>query len=538
MLLCEDNLVDWVNNNNGLMITRRKMNLNDFDFSSKKKLQYVCLTGYQKVITLFFEKLLHKFTHTDRFVLIIIETDEVYLQTEWLNLKKLHKIYCWNKPFEHEKVSCIPIGLNQNRQLKVITNWINERQSIIPTKTKLLCMNCSLCTSPERVKLNDLVNKSLLSFCDIIPFIAPSKHYFIPSHIEGKIGIQETNPQCYMDWEPYKFILSPQGAGLDCHRTWEALICGLIPIVKTSTIDEVFENLPVVIVNDWNEINEISLNQWFEDINKKKQNNAFNMDKLYLDYWTSFIEKSCHTRETHFITYGNDKYKEAKLRLYKQALQFEDFTNVRHYGPDDLPSNFSNKYKNILTQPRGGGFWLWKPMILYNHFKKMKTNDILVYLDAGCILNPKGIGRFREYVDILDKSEYGILSFQMHDQTEKWWTAREIFEYYNLDLNGIHANSGQFLGGVFMLKKNKHSEEYVKKLISITLTQSQLYTDIHNKNGRQMPYFKDNRHDQSISSLLRKLHKTEVIPRDESFIVPFGGVESLKYPFWAARSKK
>ena len=53
-----------------------------------------------------------------------------------------------------------------------------------------------------------------------------------------------------------------------------------------------------------------------------------------------------------------------------------------------------------------------------------------------------------------------------------------------------------------------------------------------------MSWFKDNRHDQSISSLLRKIHGTEIIPRDESFIVPFGGPESMKFPFWAARSKK
>jgi len=31
---------------------------------------------------------------------------------------------------------------------------------------------------------------------------------------------------------------------------------------------------------------------------------------------------------------------------------------------------------------------------------------------------------------------------------------------------------------------------------------------------------------------------TIIIPKDESFIIPFGGPESLKYPFWASRSKQ
>ena len=32
----------------------------------------------------------------------------------------------------------------------------------------------------------------------------------------------------------YKFALSPEGNGIDCHRTWECLYLGVIPIVKKS----------------------------------------------------------------------------------------------------------------------------------------------------------------------------------------------------------------------------------------------------------------------------------------------------------------
>jgi hypothetical protein len=32
----------------------------------------------------------------------------------------------------------------------------------------------------------------------------------------------------------YAFVASPYGGGPDCHRTWEALILGCIPIVKSS----------------------------------------------------------------------------------------------------------------------------------------------------------------------------------------------------------------------------------------------------------------------------------------------------------------
>jgi len=55
--------------------------------------------------------------------------------------------------------------------------------------------------------------------------------------------------------------------------------------------------------------------------------------------------------------------------------------------------------------------------------------------------------------------------------------------------------------------------------------------------GKQNEWFKDNRHDQSISSILRKIHGTFIIPTDESFKIPFNKGESLQYPFWAMRRK-
>lgn len=51
-----------------------------------------------------------------------------------------------------------------------------------------------------------------------------------------------------------KFVLSPPGNGLDCHRTWEALLMGAVPIVLTSHLDSLFLNQTVLIVEDWNQI--------------------------------------------------------------------------------------------------------------------------------------------------------------------------------------------------------------------------------------------------------------------------------------------
>lgn len=60
----------------------------------------------------------------------------------------------------------------------------------------------------------------------------------------------------------YAFVVSPHGNGLDCHRTWESLVLGNIVIVKRSSIDPLYDGLPVVIVDDWPEITRDNLHQW------------------------------------------------------------------------------------------------------------------------------------------------------------------------------------------------------------------------------------------------------------------------------------
>ena len=68
-------------------------------------------------------------------------------------------------------------------------------------------------------------------------------------------------------WENYskhKFVISTHGNGLDCHRTWEILLLGSIVVTKTSSLDPLFENLPVVIVSDWNECNTDNMKIWYE----------------------------------------------------------------------------------------------------------------------------------------------------------------------------------------------------------------------------------------------------------------------------------
>lgn len=81
------------------------------------------------------------------------------------------------------------------------------------------------------------------------------------------------------------FVVSPRGNGLDTHRLWEALYLGSIPIVKTSSIDGLYEGLPVLVVEDWSQVNEEFLKRAEEEIRGKPQH----MERLSIDYWMQQI---------------------------------------------------------------------------------------------------------------------------------------------------------------------------------------------------------------------------------------------------------
>jgi len=87
----------------------------------------------------------------------------------------------------------------------------------------------------------------------------------------------------------YAFSISPHGNGLDCHRTWEDLILGCIVIVKTSPLDHLYKELPVVIINDWSEITANNMDKWLSQYGDAFTNPVYRK-KLTNEYWLSKIK--------------------------------------------------------------------------------------------------------------------------------------------------------------------------------------------------------------------------------------------------------
>ena len=287
--ISEDKLVNWVVQQGGVLYTRKVSNIERVDLSRCKEKTLVCLTGYDWIINRFFNIIINRFTKP--IILITIETDEFTGSLQYLEHPMLHHWFTWNKPFEHPKFTCIPEGLNYDRQEVILTKYLSKFPLVENTDSrKLLCMNCSLHTNSSRSKLMNLVQTRWRDFCDVIELVPPIQEYMQPSYSDRRaIKKTVTHPKCYEFLSKYKFVLSPPGAGLDCHRTWEALYLNVIPIMLSSTIDSLFDDLPVVIVKDWDEISQEFL---IEEYHRIRKRDDYNMDKLKMSYWFNTISKA------------------------------------------------------------------------------------------------------------------------------------------------------------------------------------------------------------------------------------------------------
>jgi hypothetical protein len=287
LLLTEDTFVDWIKENGGVLHTRKCSNINKMELSRCKKNTLVCLTGYTQVVNQFFAHTIKNFTN--KIILITLETDFFEMKDKYLNHPLLTHWFTWNKQYEHPRLTCIPIGLNADRHLEAMKTYITERNSM--EREELFAVNLSVSTNAERQALVDLAQTDWADFCTFIDNIPFSSIHMQFSYVERQINISVTDPECYRQMSQFKFILSPPGAGLDCHRTWEALYLGTIPIVLSSSIDELFADLPVVIVSSWDVITPEFLEEKYNEVQRNWENKKYDVNKLYFEYWKKMIER-------------------------------------------------------------------------------------------------------------------------------------------------------------------------------------------------------------------------------------------------------
>lgn len=204
-----------------------------------------------------------------------------------LSSAKIIKWYTQNydKSLIHPKLKFYPIGLDMHSRKWLNVNFFDMFQS-----TRILRDN----KFNNYLKTRSISNKKNRIFCDSHLSVSHPRRKEMHQILKHNPMIDFLNDRTdqlgiMKKYSDYRFVLSPRGNGLDCHRTWEIFLLGSIVITEKSPLDEMYikNNLPVVILNDFSDLNKMTYSDletlWNKHKHKCTDHNI--IEKFNPKYW-------------------------------------------------------------------------------------------------------------------------------------------------------------------------------------------------------------------------------------------------------------
>lgn len=203
---------------------------------------------------------------TQKFVLLSHSSDDRVTERfcPFLDDVRLIHWFAQNIEIRHPKLTALPIGLANRQWPHGDTGALARTARRGIARTRPLYLNMELRTN--------LAHRQPI-FAQLAgrPFTTTSPRRPFPEYLE--------------ELAAHRFCLSPHGNGLDCHRTWEALYLGVIPVVPRGPWMENFTDLPLLAVDRWDAIDETYLVEQEIAI----RDSGRRLDKLLLSYWRQRI---------------------------------------------------------------------------------------------------------------------------------------------------------------------------------------------------------------------------------------------------------
>ncbi len=265
-------------NNQKLSTTYKDEILN----SKESVLIVFCQTHNLKEVVPFLE------TVNKRFIVVSHNSDgaiqynrcERWFDYQWKPISNIIAWYSQNVDVVESNISCIPVAVENGY---VFNPEVKQKLMFkLALSQKEKDDKVFLCFNPDTNKEDRY--GALKYFSD--------KDYAVIK--DGYNNIDLAEPY-FTEMAKHKYVISPDGNGLDTIRTWEAIYIGCIPVVKRHVFtNEMSLSVPIIIVDDWSEITPEFLSMKYEEL----KNTDFDYNCLKMSYWK---EKIMNTKKNACI---------------------------------------------------------------------------------------------------------------------------------------------------------------------------------------------------------------------------------------------
>jgi hypothetical protein len=228
----------------------------------------------------------------------------------------------------------------------------------------------------------------------------------------------------------------------------------------------------------------------------------------------------------HFISFsGGPLYTYfARMRLFSEISKTDVFSSYEIYQPRDL-GGFDREILKAITEmfrvnPRGFGFWLWKPAVINEKLKSIGHGEYLVYTDVGCEV--KDFLATEQLITDMESRNIAMVwstnsskghGVRTYGAEEKNWTKKGVIDF--LGLNEREQNTPQLGATWLLIRKTEQTVDFVEKWLEICKMDNSKFLIDDSSKLNECKNFVEHRHDQSIFSCLVKLDKTLYSQREE-----------------------
>jgi len=235
-----------------------------------------------------------------------------------------------------------------------------------------------------------------------------------------------------------------------------------------------------------------------------------------------YFKKLKNKNKINLCSFASPDLKRSADRIKKQAESINLYNKIKVFSVDDLKKKEKDFLKKKLKEGniRGYGYWFWKPLIIKKFLLSLKKNEILNYVDVGSHINLDGFDRLNYYINLVQKSKKGILAFQFNKlknnnfifpkRYEYMYTKSDLLDYFKVLNNKKITHTPQYESGCFFLKKNKYTLKLLDEWANVYKEKFNLADDSKSK-IKNLKGFVENRHDQSIFSILCKKYKVKTL---------------------------
>ena len=222
------------------------------------------------------------------------------------------------------------------------------------------------------------------------------------------------------------------------------------------------------------------------------------------------------TGDFHFVTFGaGQEWPQAAERLARQARATRIFASISVETGDtifDRYPEFRRHASFVQANPRGWGYWLWKPFLIQQHLRRLPDGAVLLYLDAGCEIFPRNARKLAALLEIARDREAMILDYaELPVLNVAFWSKQSLLDKiaqdFASDIEQIRIPAVS--AGTLAFRKTPRAQMLIEDWFSLASSDGYQYLDDAPSATPQRQLFFRTLHDQSILGLLVSHHRLE-----------------------------